>query len=380
MQKVLIIIPTYNEVDSINVLISSIEQTAQYMQAYTLSLLIVDDHSPDGTARKVKALQKKHNNIALLSGQKDGLGRAYIRGLQYALKDTDFDICVLMDADLSHDPKDIPQLLKAIEEGSDYVIGSRYITGGHIGSGWPMSRKLMSRLANFCAHKLAGISDDISDLTSGFKAIRRIALKQIDLDSIRANGYVFQVSLLHAFLLQGLAVSEVPITFTVRRQGVSKLNVSDIVEFLYQTYKLNPNAPVQRFVRFGFVGTCGSVVNLSVLSLLVNLAHMNAQVAVVIAIECSIIFNFILHHYYTFRGYGSYRIRMSSEPTLSLLRKLGKFNLGSLGGALISFTVFSLLFKLEHLVYLIADVLAIIAAMSWNYYVSTRHIWPSIDD
>jgi dolichol-phosphate mannosyltransferase len=379
MRKVLVIIPTYNEAKNIKQVIDAVEQAALQMRSYDFSILVVDDDSPDGTAKHVKALQKQYDNIGLLTGQKSGLGRAYIRGFEHALKQEGFNVLIMMDGDLSHNPADIPALLKALNTGADYVIGSRYVTGGVISGNWPFTRKINSRVANFVARKLVGTTDTVTDLTGGFKAIRREALEQINLSGLNVSGYIFQVSLLHAFLLKGFRVQEVPITFANRSQGTSKLRMRDIIEFLYCAYKLNPNAPIQRIVRFGFVGACGTIVNLAILTLLIKLVHVNVFLSVAIAIEGSIIFNFLLNHFYTFRGYGSYTVRSQRESLHALLLKMGKFNVGALGGAVISFTTFTLLFKLLHINYFLADIIAIGVAMSWNYYMSTRFVWKAID-
>lgn len=379
MKKILVIIPTYNEVENIGRVVDAIEQIAFRLSSYSLSLLIVDDNSPDGTSGQVKTLQSKYSNIHLLTGHKSGLGKAYIRAFRYALRRSGFDAFIMMDADLSHNPNDIPALLEKLNQGSDYVIGSRYTIGGAIDDSWPLSRIIISRVANFVARKLVGIPDDIRDVTGGYKAIRRTALEKIDLDKLSARGYVFQVSLLHAFLQQSSRVDEIPVTFTKRQYGASKLRLRDIIEFAYRAYKLNPNAPIQRFARFGLVGACGTVVNLAVLAFLVNFVHVNVLLSVAIAIEVSIIFNFFLNHLYTFKGYGAYKKHSQKDPLAKLLAKLVKFNLGALGGATISFSTFTLLYKLADIHYLLADVVAIILAMSWNYYMSTRYVWKAID-
>ena len=380
MKKVLVIIPTYNEVNNIDQVIELVEQVRTKLRSYELSVLIVDDKSPDGTAKHVKTLQKKYDNIKLLSGEKSGLGSAYIRGFNYALKIRDDNVFIMMDADLSHNPEDIPALLKAISKGSDYVIGSRYATGGAISGSWPLIRVITSRVANFVARKLTGITNNVTDLTGGFKAIRREAIQEIDLNALNVKGYIFQVSLLHNFVAKGFKVSEVPITFTDRQNGSSKLRLRDVTEFIYRAYKLNPNAPIQKLTRFGFVGTCGAIVNLAILTILVKLFHSEVLIADLIAIECSIIFNFFLNHFYTFKGYGAYTARTKKESLNSILIKMGKFNIGTLGGAAINFLVFMTLFKATGVNYVISDIVAILIAMSWNYFVSTRFVWRAIDE
>lgn len=379
MKNILVIIPTYEEVDNIGDAIGAIERTAERSHAYHFELLIVDDSSPDGTAQEVRKLQRKYNNLHLLSGRKVGLGQAYIRGFRYALETSDCEAVVMMDADLSHDPADIPKLLRTLDKGTDYVIGSRYTSGGAIPGSWSLRRIVISRVANYVAHILVGTTRDISDMTGGFKAIRRAALEEIDLTAINVNGYVFQVSLLHAFLSHGFRVKEIPITFGSRQNGTSKFRLRDVSEFLYHAYKLNPDAPIQRFVRFGLVGACGSAVNLATLTFLVQIIRINPFVSVAAAIEFSILFNFLLNHYYTFRGYGAFQQSTRREPLESFLRKMVIFNFGALGGAAITFGVFTFFFKVVHLHYLLADAIAIVVAMGWNYWMSTRFVWKTID-
>ena len=375
--KLAILIPTYNEASNITELVSRLQRVSS-QHNLTMVLVILDDNSPDGTGTIVKSLQKEHSNIRLLTGEKAGLGATYLRGLRYILKNIEFDICILMDADLSHDPEDIPKLLNAIKQGADYVIGGRYLVTSKIDADWPLSRIWMSHLANFTARKLVGIDASITDLTGGFKAIRKSALKEIDLHEVNATGFVFQVSLLHTFLKAGFTIKEVPISFKKRLHGKSKLKIKDITEFAYQTYKLNPNAPIQRFVRFATVGLIGTIVNIAILSLLYKGLKLDPLLSSAVAIEVSIINNFFLNHYYTFRGYGAYHIRQLNNQK-KLLSKLLKFNIATLGGAAINFGVFSILFKFWHIDYLIADILAIIIALSWNYYASIHFIWNSMD-
>lgn len=379
LEKVTIVIPTYNEADNISDLIISLIQIFSKNNDYTFNILVVDDNSPDGTGEIVDKLNKKYPNINLLSGPKLGLGKAYSRGLEYVLKNTDTEIVVIMDADLSHDPNDLPRLLNKINEGADYVIGSRYVIGGKFDPSWPLTRVINSKIANFAAHKLVGIDKTVNDLTAGYKAIRISALNKIDLSEIEAKGYVFNLVLFHEFFKREFKVYEVPITFSSRSKGYSKLKFHDILEFVYQTYKLNPSAPIQRIVRFCFVGACGAIVNILTLSILIRYFNVNGLVAVLVAIEISIIFNFTLNHRYTFRGYGSYKIQSSKDSLSSLITKLIKYNIGIAGGAIISFSLFALFYKVLSINYLFSDVLAIAIATSWNYFVSSRYVWKVVD-
>lgn len=378
MKNTLILIPTYNEVMNIASLVKTIETTAKSLKSYKIDLLVIDDESPDGTQNVVKTLQKEYKNIHLLTGERQGLGNAYLRGLNYSLHHPKYSLIVMMDADLSHDPKELPKLLGAIEEGYDYVIGSRYAKGATIATGWPRLRRWMSILANLAAKKLTGTNQGIEDMTGGFKVIRASALRALDISVIKTSGYVFQVSLLYAFIDAGYRITEVPIAFVDRKAGKSKLRFHDVVEFFYRSYKLNPDAPIQKFVRFGFVGACGTVVNLVTLTILYQFLHIDALIAAALAIEVSIVFNFFLNHFYTFKGYGSYS-RIHHRRMEISLKKLLKFNIGAFVGAMISFATFALLFQRMHLDYITSDIVAIITAMSWNYWISVRFVWKETD-
>lgn len=379
MKQLLTIIPTYNEAENIQKIISEIFVVAQNLDGWLVSILIVDDNSPDGTADIVRTLQTTvgAQRLQMISGKKAGLGKAYMRGFEDGLRQDVYDVFIMMDADFSHDPHAMPGLLQAIDEGADYVIGSRYVHGGSIPGNWPLMRIINSRVANFVAHFFTDMDKGIADVTGGYKAIRTSALKKIDLQSINAAGYVFQVSLLHEFARRSAVIKEVPITFIDRQYGNSKMKARDILEFIYRAYKLNPESRISRLLRFGLVGACGSVVNIVVLTLLVHFSHLSVFVAVAIAIEVSIISNFFMNHYYTFKLRAM--PARQSETSSRLIIKLIKFNIGALGGALISFLTFSLLHKELHVQYVIADLLAIVLAMGWNYWMSTKVVWKLVD-
>jgi dolichol-phosphate mannosyltransferase len=376
MRSILIVIPTYNEVENVRPLTTAIQQVFRGQRTFQPDILFIDDNSPDGTAKVIRSLQRQDNHIKLISGQKAGLGTAYIRGFLHARTlPTAYEAIVMMDADMSHDPAAIPALLRAIDEGADYVIGSRYISGGIANQDWPKSRALSSHLANLAAHVLLDMGNDVRDMTGGFKAIRADALAQIDVSKLRAKGYVFQVALLQAFLQNGFKVTEVPIQFRNRQAGKSKLRLRDVIEFGYLTYRLNPDSRLRRLLRFGLVGAAGTLVNLGVIVILVEDIKLAALSADILAIEISIIFNFFMNHYYTFR-----RGRTSAEPLLKLLGKLLRFNLAMLGGAAISFGAFFVLHQLLGLYYVLADLLAIALAMAWNYYLSVQFVWRVVDE
>jgi len=376
VKQILIVIPTYNEAANVKPLVKAIEAAFRDQIDYKADILFVDDNSPDGTAKVIQSLQRKHQNIHLLTGPKQGLGKAYIRGLTCDLKLNSYFAIVTMDADLSHDPKDIPRLLSEIDKGADYVIGSRYVTGGHTDVGYSWLRRLQSRTANIVARSFIDLKIDVKDLTGGFKAMRASKLKTVPIEHINASGYVFQVSLLYEFAKRKYAIQEIPITFHSRQHGKSKLGLKDSVEFLRLTFRLNPHARLPRMIRFACVGASGTLVNLVILTSLVKLAHLNVDVSYLIALEGSIMSNFVLNHWFTF----SFVRHTGTESLMTTLNKLSRYNLVSIGGIAISLTVFALIYHVAGLNYILADLIGIIAAMSWNYWLSNRLVWKIVDN
>ena len=227
--KVLIIIPTYNESENVR-------RLAQEIFSYQkeVHILFVDDNSPDGTSAIIKDIQKESNHIHLLERPgKLGLGTAYLVGFKYALG-KGYDFIFEMDADFSHDPKEIPNFLKAIEE-NDLVLGSRYIRGVNV-INWPMRRLLLSFLANKYSRIATGLP--INDATGGFKCFRREVLETIDLKRIKSNGYAFQIEVSFKAWRNGFRIKEIPIIFVDRQAGVSKISKSIMWEAIFLVWKL----------------------------------------------------------------------------------------------------------------------------------------------
>jgi dolichol-phosphate mannosyltransferase len=220
----LIIIPTYNEIANIARMVKTVfDLSADY------SLLVIDDGSPDGTAAAVKEMQQHHSKLHLLERSgKLGLGTAYVAGFKWALE-RDFQFVFEMDCDFSHDPKDLSVLLEAATK-SDLVIGSRYIDGIRI-INWPFKRLLLSYLASIYARFMTGMK--LMDTTGGFKCFTRRALEALDLDNIISTGYSFQLELNYKVWCKEMSITEVPIIFYERQDGVSKMNQSIIFEALF---------------------------------------------------------------------------------------------------------------------------------------------------
>ena len=227
--KPLVISPTYNEKRNIKELIARISQLN-----CVLDILIIDDNSPDGTGEIVKNLMETNDRIYLIERKgKLGLGTAYCRGFQWALE-RDYDPIIQMDADLSHNPDDIPRLIDA-SEFCDSVIGSRYIEGVNVVN-WPMRRLLLSYFANWYARSVIRLP--IMDLTGGFKCIRRRVLKEIDFSKIRSEGYSFQIEMNFLAWIKGFKLTEISIVFTDRTVGESKMHRGIVFEAIWMVPKL----------------------------------------------------------------------------------------------------------------------------------------------
>ncbi|WP_445666751.1 polyprenol monophosphomannose synthase [Fodinibius sp. AD559] len=231
-KETLVIVPTYNEANNISELIEQVIN-----QDENIDLLIVDDGSPDGTADLVKEAQNKFGEQLHLierSG-KLGLGTAYVEGFKYGLNQGYSYICE-MDADFSHNPKDLPKLIAEVKAGNaDVAIGSRYAKGISI-INWPLSRLILSYSANLYARFITGLP--IFDTTAGFKCIHRKVLEGISVDKIRSNGYAFQIELHFRAWQAGFSLTEVAIIFREREEGVSKMSKSIVWEAIWRVWTL----------------------------------------------------------------------------------------------------------------------------------------------
>ena len=218
--SVWLVLPTFNEAENIEPMVTAVSEQLQIAAPDDWRVLIVDDGSPDGTGEIADRLATTNPRIEVLHRTaKEGLGRAYVAGFKVAL-DGGAQFVVQMDADFSHDPHDVPRLLEAAQS-ADLAIGSRYAPGGKVVN-WSLSRRIISRGGCRFASTVLGIS--VNDLTGGFKCLRRNTLEQLHLDQIKAQGYVFQIEVTYRTLLEGLKVVEVPITFKDREVGESKMS------------------------------------------------------------------------------------------------------------------------------------------------------------
>lgn len=225
----LIIIPTYNEIDNVEKMVRAL-----YAVSKDLSILIIDDNSPDGTSQKVEQLQSEFKSLNLIKrAGKLGLGTAYVAGFRFALE-KNFDYIFEMDCDFSHDPEAISDFLIAAQN-ADLVIGSRYVNGIRV-INWPMKRLLLSFFASIYTRIITGMP--IQDATGGYKCFSRKALLTLKLDEVFSNGYSFQIELNFKIWAQGLTIKEIPIIFYERRDGQSKMNKKIVREAIFAVFKL----------------------------------------------------------------------------------------------------------------------------------------------
>lgn len=227
--KSIVVIPTYNEIENIERIINKIHEVIPEMH-----VLVVDDNSPDGTSLAVEKMMSQDERVFLLKrAGKMGLGTAYCEGFTLALE-RNYDAIFEMDADFSHDPKELPNFLEQIKE-HDLVIGSRYISGVNVVN-WPLRRLVLSYGANIYSRIITGMP--INDATGGFKCFRAEALREIDLKAIKSNGYGFQIEMNYKVWKNKGRIKEIPIIFIDRRSGTSKMNKKIIWEAIFLVWKL----------------------------------------------------------------------------------------------------------------------------------------------
>ncbi len=334
--KVVIVIPTYNEKGNIERLIKILQEDIfPKIKNHNMNILVVDDNSPDGTANEVRELMKKWKNIEISSGEKRGLGAAYVRGISWAIENMGAQLLFEMDADLSHDPKKIPEFLAKIDQGYDMVIGTRYSQGGSIPSNWGLSRKLFSIFGNLTV-KMILMRFWIHDWTGGFRALKKEVFLKEKPELTAFRGYTFQVSFLHKAVRDGFKIAEVPIHFTDRTLGRSKIvpkeYIMDLLKYIIKArfWEL-VHSP---FLKYAITGFIGYIINATLLEVFFRLGFAPA-VAAAIGAEASIIWNFILNNFWAFSKY-------SITNPWKILLKFPQFNLVSFGSLLIISTVVGL--------------------------------------
>ena len=356
-KSISIVIPTYNERENIADLAERIHHA---LSPRDYEVVFVDDNSKDGTAELINDLAARYPLRVIVRKEERGLATAVIHGIEHS----DGETVVVMDADLQHPPEVITDLLGAIEKGADIVIASRYVKGGGMKE-WGLIRKIISKGAIVLAHLLLPATRPVKDPMSGFFAFKRQALGKARLSP---RGYKILLEIMIEGKFKNAA--EVPFIFESRRGGESKLNAKQQVEYLKHLFSLmRRTGELWRFLKFCLVGASGVGVNIGIFALLTRLGGMGEKdfLALAIAIEASIITNFILNEFFTFRD--------RRAPGASFLLRLLKFNVICAAGAAIQAGIYGGLYHGLGLYDLVSDFIGIIIATLWNYVLNQWLTW-----
>ncbi len=361
--KTTIILPTYNEIKNIRLVVEKLEKNFKQIPGFEFTILVVDDNSPDGTAKEVNKLMGEYSNISLITGFKEGLGKAYLRGINYAIDKMDADIFFEMDADLSHDPNVIGSFLEKIKEGNDFVIGSRYVKGGTIPDNWGIHRKIYSLIGNLVVRTGLG-TFSIHDWTSGFRAIKSGVFSKVNQGLEKFTGYTFQVAFLDRAYKAGFKVAEVPIHFTDRMFGHSKIAPADYIKNLL-LYVLSNST----FLKYVMVGILGFSINAVGLEIFYRLGA-SPGVASALGAEVAIISNFYFNNAWTF-------VHKKITSMSRLVSKFVQFNLTSVGAIVIEGVVVGLGTHLlgDQTRFFFFTFSVIFLVIPYNYFVYNRFIW-----
>jgi dolichol-phosphate mannosyltransferase len=351
-----VIIPTYNERDNIGPLVEAVHRA---LAGEDYEIVFVDDNSRDGTAEAAGSLSEKYPVRVIVRRDERGLASAVVHGFGQARG----ELLAVMDADLQHPPEVLRDMVRSAREGADLVIASRYVEGGSC-EGWGLARRVISKGAIFLAHLLLPRTRHISDPMSGFFLLRRPVVDGV---ALKPSGYKILLEVL--MLGRYERPIEVPYAFRVRQRGESKLNARQQIDYLKHLFSLmRRTGELIRFLKFALVGASGIVVNEGLLWVLNGSADLSLVLASGIAIETSIITNFTLNDFFTFRD-------RREAGTGRFLLRLGRFNLVSLVGLGINISLLLLLTNVLGLFYLLSNLVGIAIAMLWNYLVNLGWTW-----
>jgi len=368
--KTVVVIPTYNEAENIGNLIEVLAAERSFFSGGDMAVLVVDGNSPDGTADVVNRKREKYDWIHLLVEEKKaGLGAAYIAGFRKAVSDFNADVIVEMDADFQHDPRDVKRLVAELARGADYVIGSRFVSGGSIPAEWGLYRKVLSFGGNIFAKLVLGIPQ-VNDFTSGFKVSRvRGFVDRLELDSIMTKGFAYKIDLLFKMSRLKANIREVPIKFGLRDRGDSKMEKNNLADSLrvVLTLRYNENKKFFKFCVVGFVGLFVDTAGFNILRILLNDSALGAWISGFGAM----LVTFSLNNYWSFK---ENKIRGTEKKVISFV----VYVLSSLipilvRGKLVYLATSS--FGDSFLVSNIAFFIGIVLGLIWNYTVYSKIIW-----
>ena len=369
-KTVVLIIPTYNEAENIEKSISVVFNSFPKSKNFNCLILVADDSSPDGTAQIVRKLISTNKNLYLVvQKEKNGLGPAYYNAMNYAFNELNADYVFEFDADLSHDPKKIPEFINKTTEGFDYIIGTRYLEGGKIPSNWGFYRKFLSVGGNLFIRVLF-LTNKISDWTSGYKLISRKVFKSLGKEPFMQKGYTFQIAVSKKVLSKGYKIVEIPYEFVDRKKGESKLGAGFIIyTFIYVVKSRIIDFISSSFFKVCLVGTVGAAVQIITFYSIEK--NLPTHLALNISIFLAIVSNYLLNNIFSFRdrmmrGFGA------------LIKKFPAFLLVSLGSVVIQNIVMSLglFFWVETSLHKnVLNVVGILIGLVFNFTLYNKVIW-----
>jgi dolichol-phosphate mannosyltransferase len=370
--KIVVIPATYNEKGNIERLIAILEEEVfPKIKDHEMHILVADDNSPDGTADEVRKLMSKWKNISISSGEKKGLGAAYVRGMTYAVEKLNADVVFEIDADLQHDPHKIPEFIKKIEEGCDMVVGNRYSNGGSIPENWPLVRKIFSIVANIFVRTVF-TEFSIHDWTGGYRALKKEVFLKEKLKLNNFKGYIFQISFLHKAVRDGFKIGEVPFHFSDRTLGSSKIAplgyIMDVVK--YVVFSRVRELIFGKFGKFLVVGGIGFVINYVTLRLFSDVYRWNHSLANLLGAAIAIFSNYNFNNIWTFK-------EGKVTGVISYLSKLIQFYLTSAFGVIfiqtgVIFLGDKFISEKYYQLYFIAGTFLLLI---WNFTIYNKVIW-----
>jgi dolichol-phosphate mannosyltransferase len=368
--KTVVVIPTYNESETIAKVIDLLAEDFKKIPNHDMHILVVDDSSPDGTADIVREKMKEYPFVHLyLNKEKLGLGGAYARAFKYAIEKLGAEVIMEMDGDLQHDPNDVHRFMEQIDEGYDFVIGSRFIAGGSIPEEWGFKRKFFSIVGNWVSKIVMGIYD-ISEFTNGFRATRvKGFMDRIDLDNFLSSGFAYKLDLLFKFHRLGAKMREIPVKFGHRDYGESKMERNNPIDSLRVVLTLRIQENI-RFVKFCIVGFVGLFTDSASFNLL-RITALSSGVSSLLSGLIGMLTTFTLNNYWSF---GDRKI----EGTVKKTKSFGIYIISSY----IPILVRSKLVDIANVRYgdtlivsNIAFFIGIAFGLVWNYLVYSKIIW-----
>jgi len=369
--KVVIIIPTYNESESIKATIEGLQKEFNKIKSHQMHILVFDSNSKDDTRKIVKNLQKRYKNLHLQTEkEKSGLGGAYIKAMRYAMDKMTADAVFEYDADGSHQPKYISGMVKALDGGADVVVGSRYVPGGKMPADWGLHRKLMSFVGNLIA-RVVLLTPQYKDMTSGFRGTKTKCLKKVDLKNLLSKQFAYKLHLYYALHKLGAKIAEYPIEFIDRGRGESKFPKNNIKDSLKVVFTLRLRES-QRFIKVCLVGGIGALIQFTFFNILRGI--LAPEWANSVAVELAIVSNFIINNSWTF---ADKKIK-AKHGKKRMVAKFLQFNFFSLGSILIQFLVIKIgtaIFGRGLLLENLLVAVGILIGLIYNFTIYTRLIW-----